>query len=80
MREIYCVIADLKYRNCTLQSSVYTLYVYLTVSKTMVKIRICKMHSPSPTPLVDYEPRHEKTCLRCFRPGQTQTGLLSYRS
>ena len=26
------------------------------------------------------EPRHEKTCLRGFRPGETQTGLLSYRS
>ena len=25
------------------------------------------------------EPRHEKTCLRGFRPGKTQTGLLSYR-
>ena len=25
------------------------------------------------------EPRREKTCLRGFRPGQTQTGLLSYR-
>ena len=24
-----------------------------------------------------YEPRHEKTCLRDFRPGMTQTGLLS---
>ena len=28
---------------------------------------------------VSYEPRHEKTCLRGFRPGKTQTGLLSYR-
>ena len=27
-----------------------------------------------------YEPRHEKTCLRDFRPGKTQTGLLSDRS
>ena len=26
-----------------------------------------------------YENRHEKTCLRRFRPGKTQTGLLSYR-
>ena len=26
-----------------------------------------------------YEPRHKKTCLRGFRPGKTQTGLLSYR-
>ena len=26
-----------------------------------------------------FEPRHEKTCLRGFRPGETQTGLLSYR-
>ena len=25
-----------------------------------------------------YEPRHEKTCLRGFRPGKTQTNLLSY--
>ena len=29
----------------------------------------------------DYnEPCHEKTCLRDFRPGKTQTGLLTYRS
>ena len=27
-----------------------------------------------------YEPRHEKTYLWCFRPGETQTGLLSFRS
>ena len=27
-----------------------------------------------------HEPRHEKTCLRGFRPGKTQTGLLSYRN
>ena len=27
-----------------------------------------------------YEPCHEKTCLRGFRPDKTQTGLLSYRS
>ena len=26
-----------------------------------------------------YEPRYEKTCLRGFRPGKTQTGLLSFR-
>ena len=26
------------------------------------------------------EPRHEKTCLRGFRPGMTQTGLRSHRS
>ena len=26
------------------------------------------------------EPRHEKTCLGFFRPGKTQTGLLSYRN
>ena len=25
------------------------------------------------------EPRHKKTCLRGFRPGKTQTSLLSYR-
>ena len=24
------------------------------------------------------EPRHEKTCLRGFRPGKTQTDLLNY--
>ena len=27
-----------------------------------------------------YEPRHEKTCLRGFRLGKTQTGLLSSRN
>ena len=30
--------------------------------------------------LVLNEPRHEKICLRCFRPGKTQTGLRSHRS
>ena len=25
---------------------------------------------------LQYEPYHEKTCLRDFRPGKTQTGLL----
>ena len=29
--------------------------------------------------MVLFEPRHEKTCLRGFRPGKTQTSLLSYR-
>ena len=27
----------------------------------------------------ELEPRHEKTCLRCFRPGPTQTRLYSHR-
>ena len=27
-----------------------------------------------------YELRHEKSCLRCLRPGKTQTGLRSHRS
>ena len=26
-----------------------------------------------------FEPRYEKTCLRCFRPGKTQTGLHKHR-
>ena len=26
-----------------------------------------------------YESRHEKTCLRGFRPGPTQSGLYSHR-
>ena len=29
---------------------------------------------------VKYEPRHEKTCLRDFRPGKTEIGLLSYEA
>ena len=28
---------------------------------------------------LSFEPRCEKTCLRCFRPGPTQTGLYSHR-
>ena len=28
----------------------------------------------------EYEPRHEKACFWGFRPGKTQTGLLSYKS
>ena len=27
----------------------------------------------------EFEPRHEKTCLRGFRPSKTQAGLISYR-
>ena len=27
-----------------------------------------------------FEPRHEKTCFRGFRPGKTQTGLRSHIS
>ena len=30
-------------------------------------------------PNLAYEPRCEKTCLRGFRPGPTQTGLYSHR-
>lgn len=26
-----------------------------------------------------YEPRHDKTCLRGFRPGSAQTGLYNHR-
>ena len=32
-----------------------------------------------PTTSFSNEPRHEKTCLRGFRPSKTQTGLLSNR-
>ena len=30
-------------------------------------------------PVNRYEQRHEKTCLRGFRPGQKQTGLYIHR-
>ena len=29
---------------------------------------------------LNLQPRHEKTCLQGFQPGETQTNLLSYRS
>ena len=29
---------------------------------------------------IEYEPHHEKTCLRGLQPGKTQTGLLCFRS
>ena len=29
--------------------------------------------------MIQFEPHHEKTCLQGFRPGTTQTGMLSYR-
>ena len=35
-----------------------------------------------PSPLIQsntYEPCHKKTCLRGFRPGQTQIGLYNHR-
>ena len=38
------------------------------------------IHSDQPKPaLFTYEPRCEKTSLRGFRPGPTQTGLYSHR-
>ena len=33
----------------------------------------------APETMISYEPRCEKTDLRDFRPGPTQTGLYSYR-
>ena len=35
-----------------------------------------------PCKLEEYinEPHHEKTCLRCLRPGKTQSSLRSHRS
>ena len=30
--------------------------------------------------IIIIEPRHEKTCIRGFRPGKTQTGLQSHKS
>ena len=35
---------------------------------------------PSARKRISFEPRQEKTCLRGFRPGKTQTGLYSHSS
>ena len=39
----------------------------------------CKVHSATASNEPRHEPRHEKTCILDYRPGETQTGLLSYR-
>ena len=42
-----------------------------------LRIGILKHVGGSVRLLTSFEPRHEKTCLRGFRPGKTQTGLHS---
>ena len=49
-----------------------------SVVKEILK-HACGATSFSDTPLFPYEPQYKKTCLQGFRPGKTQTGLLSYR-
>ena len=39
---------------------------------------VCLLSGASLWPI--FEPRHEKICLRGFRPGETHTGLLGFRN
>ena len=53
-------------------------FVKLPVYDAEIK-GLVNMGSSLQTVMLLLEPRHEKTCLRGFRPGKTQTSLLSHR-
>ena len=67
-----------------IQSNLYFKY-FITVPVFLIIPAFASEYSDSRTQLsIHYwlwynEKRHEKTCIRRFRPGKTQTGLLSYR-
>ena len=46
--------------------------------KAMIYARGSSVHHLDTFDTILIEPRHEKTCLRSFRPGEIQTGLLSW--
>ena len=52
---------------------------YLNQSLGVLMAWVCR-HFEWEWRLLLHEPRHKRTCLRGFRPGKTQSGLLSYRS
>ena len=54
-------------------------FVMTECSKTQIRLTrlICSKHQAGT--LVNYEPCHQKTCLRGFLPGKNQTGLHSSR-
>ena len=54
----------------------YTLSFFLVCNLFCREENFMKTESRKLHTSVSTEPRHEKTCLRGFRPGQTQTGLL----
>ena len=51
---------------------------HLCVSISKTKAGITSVSHTVSLRLLDYEPHHEKTCLRGLRSGKTQTSLLSY--
>ena len=57
-------------------------YSYSFRSSLIRACTVCHFQTHSNSvipPMFKFGPRHEKTCLRGFRPVKTQTGLLSYR-
>ena len=53
-----------------------SIYIYYVKSKDQISSMVAVQLHVSATL---FEPRREKTCLRGFRPGPTQTGLYKLR-
>ena len=56
--------------------------VFRGIAKEAAKEMVGKSHEKKEKQMIIQTnvPRHEKICLRGFRPGKTQTGLLSFKS
>ena len=53
---------------------------FVNVTTGTIPVNCFLVYLVSLKPLPSFEPHNEKTCLRGFRPGETQTDLLSFRS
>ena len=58
----------------------YTPYIHFKTISTLNEMTIQEEFGVPVDCLLLYEPRHEKTGLRGFQPGLTQTDLYSHRS
>ena len=75
----YIVLANSRFCQSLCYSSMWQILFSHELAQMM--INCCKYDIPQNYHICWsrwYEPRHEKTCLWGFRPGETQTGLLSW--
>ena len=80
---IFCLFLEIQPKspyiyNCR-EERIENSFVRVIVGRRKVCLLMPKSNSWQNIDAKIYEPRHEKTCLWGFRPGKTQTGLLSYR-
>ena len=78
IRQTKCIFSSCLLHVSTIRVVIASSQFGLQTDTNVQKIQVYLL-KPLANPVGRFEPRCEKTGLRCFRPGPTQTGLNSHR-